>query len=421
MSCLIKKVKIIDKNSSWNGQTVDLLIRKGKIEDIAKEIQIENIKTVSIEGLCASPGWLDIGVALTEPGHEDLDDLQSLQQSAIKGGFTGLAVFPNSRPVIDNKALVDALQQRSKEFVIDLLPVGAVTNGCLGKDLAEMFDMHSSGVVGFSEGKDSLQHGGVMLRALKYASMLDLSVINRPDDRTISEIGTVDEGIDAVNIGLPGMPVLAETLMLQRDIQLSEYTGGSLVAHTISTADSVRLVRQAKRDELKVKATVSWHNLVETSKVLKNFDPNHKVMPPLRNKSQKNALLKGILEGTIDCIVSNHTPVDLEDKRKAFSDASFGALGLEQMFGVLRTRLRETLELEILVDKLSNGPREVLGLDAQTIETGRECNLTLFQPDLKWVFTNSDIKSKCGNAPYLDTELTGKVKGIYNKGQLVLS
>lgn len=420
MNCLIKKVKIIDINSSWNGKTVDLLIKKGKIEEIGENILVENIRTVSYDDLCISPGWLDIGTTLTEPGHEDLDDLQSLQMSAAKGGFTGLAVFPNTKPAVDNKAMVDALQRRTADFAVDILPIGAVTNGNGGKDLAEMFDMHSSGVVAFSEGKESLQHGGVMLRALKYASMLSLPVINRPDERTISEIGMVDEGIDAVNAGLPGMPVLAETLMLQRDIQLAEYTGGSLIAHLITTAESVKLVRQAKRDELKVKATVSWHNLVETSKILRSFDPNHKVMPPLRNKSQKNAVVKGLLEGTIDCIVSNHTPVDLEEKRKAFSDAAFGALGLEQMFGVLRTKLQDTVSLEVVVEKLSAGPREVLNLDPVTIEAGKECNITLFQPNTRWIFRSDDVRSRSGNAPYLDMELTGKVTGIYNRSQLII-
>ncbi|HAQ38504.1 MAG TPA: hypothetical protein DCQ58_08355 [Saprospirales bacterium] len=231
----------------------------------------------------------------------------------------------------------------------------------------------------------------------------------------------VDEGIDAVNIGLPGMPVLAETLMLQRDIQLAEYTGGSLIAHMVSTADSVKLIKQAKRDELKVKATVSWHNLVETSKILKGFDPNHKVMPPIRNKAQRNALIKGLTEGIIDGIVSNHTPIDLEEKRKAFSDAAFGALGLEQMFGVLRSKLQDVVGLEILVDKLSNGPREVLGLEPATIETGNDCNMTIFQPDQKWIFTKEDVQSKSANAPYLDMELTGKVIGIYNRRQLIIS
>jgi len=421
MNCLIKKARVIDKNSAWNGKIVDILIKKGKIEEISEEITVENIKTVGYDGLCISPGWLDIGATLTEPGHEDLDDLKSLQQSALKGGFTALAVFPNTKPTIDNKAMIDALIQRSADFAVDILPVGAVTNSCAGKDLAEMFDMHSSGAVAFSEGKESLQHGGVMLRALKYASMLNLSVINRPDERTISEIGMVDEGIDAVNIGLPGMPVLAETLMLQRDIQLAEYTGGSLIAHMVSTADSVKLIKQAKRDDLKVKATVSWHNLVETSKILKGFDPNHKVMPPLRNKAQRNALIKGLTEGIIDGIVSNHTPIDLEEKRKAFSDAAFGALGLEQMFGVLRSKLQEVVELEILVDKLSNGPREALGLEPATIEAGNDCNVTFFQPDQKWIFSKNDVQSKSANAPYLDLELTGKVVGIYNRRQLVIS
>jgi dihydroorotase len=418
MNILLKNVEVLDKNSEWNAKKVDVHISNGKILNIGEIPEPENAKIYDLEGAYVSPGWFDIGTRLTDPGYESIDDMNSLAKSAIKGGFTGLAVFPNTEPANDNKSIVQTIINKSKELAVDLYPVAAISKGCKGTEMSEMMDLHAHGAIAFSDGKIPVAHPGVLSRALRYTSILPTPVINHPEDNNISENGIINEGEMSVYLGMKGRPVLAEYIMLVRDISLCEYNDAHIISHMISASDSVKLVREAKKKKLKINATVSYHNLVANEDVLKDFDSMHKVLPPLRTKSDISALVNGLKDGTIDAIVSNHYPLDVEDKKKAFFDTKFGALGLESLFVVLNYHLSSKLDLELIIEKISNSPREILGLPLVTIKQGESANLTIFTSEGISTFTEQDIKSKSKNSPFIGDKIKGKVLGTVNKGKV---
>ncbi len=418
MNVLIKNVTVLDKYSRFHNKKVNIHIVQGKIKQIGNTNGNTKSKTIEGKNLYVSPGWFDIGTRLTEPGHENLDDLDTLSQSASKGGFTGLAVFPNTNPVVDNKSIVTTILSKSSNKITDIFPIAAITNTNNGLELSEMIDLYKHGAIAFSDGKTPLAHAGVMSRALNYSSNLPTPIINHPEDMNISESGILNEGKMSVYLGMKGRPSIAEISMVQRDILLSEYNEAQLISHMISTSESVKLIKAAKRKKIKINATVSYHNLVADEDVLKDFDSMHKVIPPLRTKRDKNNLIKGILDNTIDAIVSNHYPLDIEDKRKAFFDTKYGAIGLENMFSTLNTIIGAKVSLEVLIDKISNKPREILGLNPVILEEGKIANLTIFTPNEDFIFTENEIKSKSKNSPFIGQKLTGKVLGVINKGML---
>jgi dihydroorotase len=412
MSYLIKNATVYNKNGSWHLKNCDILIRRGKIEKIADYIGEKDVKVIEGDNLVVSAGFMDIGTTLSEPGYEDLDTIKSLCASASVGGFTSLAVFPNTNPTIDNKGAVETVKFRSAGELVTLYPIGALTSGTKGEEISEMEDMIAGGAVAFSDGKNSVQHAGVLKRALRYLSNKQALIINHPNDKTLSETGIMNESVNSSFLGLKGIPGLAEEIMLNRDIKLSDYTESDLLVHLISTKESVRLVKKAKQKESRVYASVSFHNLVRTDDALRDFDPMHKVLPPLRGKNDMASLVRGLLDDTIDCIVSNHVPVDIEDKRKAFLYAGFGSLGLEQMFSVLYTQLKDKISLELLLDKLCIGPRKILGLPEVRIEEGEDAEITIIDTGTSWTFDKKSIRSGCSNAAFLGEELEAKIVGV---------
>jgi len=343
--------------------------------------------------------------------------METLANSAAHGGFTGLAVFPNTEPVNDNKSIIKTISGKSKELAVDLYPVAAISKGCKGTEMSEMVDLYTNGAIAFSDGKLPVAHAGVLSRALRYTSVLPTPIINHPEDNTISENGILNEGEMSVYLGMKGRPALAEQIMLIRDISLCEYNDSHLISHMISTAGSVKLIREAKKKNINVNCTVSYHNLIADEKVLKDFDSMHKVLPPLRTKADNNALISGLKDGTIDAIVSNHYPLDVEDKKKAFFDTKYGALGLESLFVMLNQTLG--LDIELIIDKLTHGPREILGLPLACVKGGESANLTIFTTEGYSIFSENDIKSKSSNSPFIGSKVKGKIIGIVNRGRVV--
>lgn len=421
MNIVLKNAVILDKNSEWNRKKVNIHIKNGKIVNIGDFPLSLDIKTIELEGAFVSPGWFDIGTRLTEPGHESIDDIRSIMRSAVKGGFTGLAVFPNTDPAVDNKSIIQSIKSKSADLPVGFYPVAALSKGCKGTEMSEMIDLHTHGAIAFSDGKKPIAHPGLLSRVLRYTSMIPAPVINRPEDMDISENGIINEGKISVQLGLKGRPVLAELIMLIRDIALCEYNNAHMISHMISSAESVKRLRAARKSGINIDASVSYHNLVASDEVLMDFDSMHKVLPPLRTKADINALITGLKDGTIDAIVSNHYPVDVEDKKKAFYDAEFGSLGLESMFGILNYHLSSKLELELLIEKMSNGPRKILGLPLVEIKTGSEADLTIFTNDEISVFKESDIRSKSSNSAFINYKTKGNVIGTINKGILTLN
>lgn len=420
MNLLIKQATIVDSNSSHNGRVVDILIEKGIITQIKKSITPEKgIKTVEADGLHVSAGWLDMQVNFCDPGYEHKETLNNGLRSAAKGGFTSVCLMSGTNPPLHNKAQIEYVANRTKDNLVDVLPVGTLSHNQEGKDLSEMYDMKLSGAVAFSDYKKSTKDAGLILRALQYSQNINSFIITHCDDKTISHDGLVNEGVTSTKLGLKGIPALAEEIMLQRNIQILEYTGGKMHIPTISTKGSVELIKKAKAKKLNITCGVAAYNLLLDDSELEGFDTNYKVNPPLRTKEDVDALKKGLADGVIDVIVSDHAPQDIESKDLEFDLADNGMIGLESCFGVLNTALSSKLSLENIVDALTKNPRSILGLDAVSIKEGAEANLTLFNPTKKYVFEKSHIVAANKNSGIVGKELKGEVIGVVNKNSFL--
>ena len=420
MNLLIKQATVVDSTSPHNGRVVDILIEKGVITQIKKSITPEKgIKTVDVEGMHVSAGWLDMQVNFCDPGYEHKETLNNGLRSAARGGFTSVCLMSGTNPPLHNKAQIEYVANRAKDNLVDVLPVGTLSHNQEGKDLSEMYDMKLSGAVAFSDYKKSTKDAGLILRALQYAQNINSFIITHCDDKTISHDGLVNEGVTSTKLGLKGIPALAEEIMLQRNIQILEYTGGKMHIPTISTKGSVELIKKAKAKKLNITCGVAAYNLLLDDSELEGFDTNYKVNPPLRTKEDIDALKKGLADGVIDVIVSDHAPQDIESKDLEFDHADNGMVGLESCFGVLNAALSSKLSIENIVDALTKNPRSILGLDAVSIKEGVEANLTLFNPTKKYVFEKSHIVAANKNSGIVGKELKGEVLGVFNKNSFL--
>jgi len=418
MNLLIKQATVVDSTSPFNGKVVDILIEKGIITQIKKTITPEKgIKTIEAEGLHVSAGWLDMQVNFCDPGYEHKETLENGLKSAVKGGFTSVCLMSGTNPPLHNKSQIEYVVNRSKDSLVDVLPIGTLSHNQEGKDLSEMYDMKLSGAVAFSDYKKTTKDAGLVLRALQYSDNIDSFIMTHCDDKTISHDGLVNEGVTSTKLGLKGIPALAEEIMLQRNIQILEYTGGKMHIPTISTKGSVELIKKAKAKKLKITCGVAAYNLLLEDTELEGFDTNFKVNPPLRTKEDIEALKKGIADGTIDVIVSDHNPQDIESKDLEFDLADNGMIGLESCFGVLNAALSSKLSLENMVDTLTRNPRTILGLPAVGVKEDSAANLTLFNPSKKYMFERSHIVSSNKNSGFIGKELKGMIIGVINKNE----
>lgn len=417
MNVIIKNATIIDKNSAFNKQAVDVQVENGIIKKIGKNIASDgNFETVELEGLHISRGWFDSSVSLGEPGYEDRETLANGLNVAAMSGFTDIALQPNSSPIADKQADISFLINKSANSATRLHPIGALTKGSEGKDIAELFDMKNAGAVAFGDYNKAIGDAGIMKIALQYVQDFDGLVIAFAQDSSIKGKGVVHEGIVSTRLGLKGIPALAEELQIARNLYLLEYTGGKMHIPTVSTSKSVQLIRDAKAKGLNVSCSVAVHHLVLTDEVLSDFDTRYKVMPPLRPESERKALIDGVLDGTIDMITSDHNPIDIENKKLEFDLAKDGTIGLESAFGALQT----VLPLEIVVEKLTAG-KTIFGIEDKGIAEGAEAGFTLFTADGNYTIGKNDIKSKSKNSAFLGINLKGKAYGIYSRGKLILN
>ena len=417
MNIIIRSAKIIDSKSPFHNKTVDILIVDGFIKKIEKSLpNLEKADEVKFDNLHVSQGWFDSSVSLGEPGFEDRETISNGLDVAAKSGFTAIALQPNSFPIIDNQSQVNFVVNKAHGFATQLYPIGALTKQSEGKDMAELYDMKKAGAIAFGDYTKSLNNANLLKIALQYVQDFDGLVIAFAQDENIKGNGVANEGIVSTRLGLKGIPNLAEELQIARNLFLLEYTGGKLHIPTISTKKSVQLIKEAKANGLNVTCSVAVHNLVLTDEKLEEFDTRYKVSPPIRTETDRKALLKGIKDGTIDMITSDHNPIDIEHKKMEFDTAKNGTIGLESAFGALMT----VLPLEIVIEKLTSG-KSTFGIDIQTINEGSKANITLFNPEPKSIFTKSSILSKSKNSAFLGTEIKGKVHGIVNQGKLILA
>jgi len=418
MKTLLKNATIIDTESKYHLQKKDVLIANGIIEKIDNDIKVtSDVTLVNLENLHISCGWFDTSVCFGEPGFEERETIKNGLQVAAKSGFTALAVNPNTHPVIDSKSDVEFLINKASKFTTKLFPIGALTKNCEGKDLAELFDMKQSGAIAFGDYAKPISDDNLMKIALLYAQNFDGLVLSFPKNNSIAAEGIANEGINSTQLGMKGIPALAEHLQISRDLFLLEHTGGKLHIPTISTSKSVELIKEAKKKGLQVTCSVSVHHLVLTDDELHGFDSNFKTTPPLRTKEDIKALQKGVKSGVIDMITSDHNPIDIEHKKVDFSEAKNGVIGLESAFGALNS----VLDLTDFIPLLTSKPRSIFGLEKTSIKEGAKADLSLFNPAEKNVFYAKNILSASKNSPFIDKNLQGKVYGIFANNQLILS
>lgn len=418
MNLLIKSAKIIDQNSKHHLKKCDILIENGVIIKISTKIENDKkIKEISLNNLHISNGWFDTSVSLGEPGFEERETIENGLKTAAKSGFTAVAVNPNTFPKTDNKTAVAYLKNKASGKTTSLYPIGNLTKSGAGKDIAELYDMRNSGAIAFGDYNTSISNPNLLKIALLYAQNFNGLVLSFPKDNSIAGNGLANEGVNSTRLGLKGTPNLAEELQIARDLFILEYTGGKLHIPTISTAGSVKLIKAAKKKGLQVSCSVAAHHVSLTDDELSNFDAKFKTNPPLRTDKDIKELLKGLQDGTIDTITSDHNPIDIEHKKVEFSNAKYGTIGLESFFGILN----KTIDLETLITCVTKNPRKIFGVKSATINEGEIADITLFNPIGKKVFTEDMILSTSKNSAFLNQEIEGEVYGVFAQNRLVLN
>lgn len=411
---MIRQAKIISENSGFNNKIMDVLVESGVITEIKKSITPKgNVKVIEGKDLHLSAGWMDMQAVACDPGLEHKETLDTLMRAAAAGGFTAVCVHSYNQPALHNKSQIEYIVHKTQNKLVDVFPIGTITVDAKGRDLAEMYDMKSSGALAFSDYKHPLKDAGTVMRAMQYATNIGSLIITHCNDESISHGGQMNEGEMAVTLGLKGIPALAEELMIQRNLSVLEYTGGKLHIPTVSTRGGVELIKKAKANGLHVTAGVAAVNLFLDDTALGGFDTSFKVDPPLRTKKDVQALCNAVLNGVIDVIVSDHLPQDVESKELEFDLADSGIINLQTAFNCALEGLKEK-NIEALVKALTDHPRAILGLDQPQIEEGQGANLTLFSLQDESVFTGRQNHSRSRNSPFFGEAMKGKVVGVIN-------
>lgn len=418
MNVLIKSAKIIQPNSELHNSINDILIESGVIKKIAPKIQhSDQYKIVDLPNLHVSIGWFDGSVSFGEPGYEERETLENGLKTAALSGFTGVALNPNTNPIVDNKSIIEFLINKSKKTATQLYPFGSLTKNFEGKELTELFDLKNSGAIAFGDYKKSINNANLLKIALQYSQSFGGIVMSYPHQKDIAGAGLINEGENSTMLGLRGIPNFAEELQITRDLAILDYTGGKLHIPTISTEGSVNLIKKAKSKGLNVSCSVAIHHLFLNDNELTSFDTNFKILPPLRTPSDQKALLKGIKDGTIDFITSDHCPIDVEHKKVEFQIAKNGTIGLESFYGAVNS----ILKLDEFIENITSKPRQIFNIKTPKIAVNEIAEITLFNPDESYLFENKNILSTSKNSAFLGKTLKGKPYGIIAKNQLILN
>jgi len=416
MNVLIKSATIVDNNSSEHLKSRDILIEEGVIKAIGETIQDKNAQVIDLPNLHVSKGWFDSSVSFGEPGYEERETLQNGLDVCQNSGFTSVIVNPNTNPVTDHAALIEFIKNSTTSHLVDAYPMGALTEKSNGQHIAELFDMKKKGAVAFGDYKSCISDTNLFKIALQYSKTVDTLIQVFANDKSMSSDTQMHEGTTSTNLGLKAQPRLAEVIQLQRDLEVLKYTGGKLHFAYISTAESVEIIKEAKKQGLNVSCSVALPNLMFTDAMLAEFDSKYKVMPPLREPSDIEALRTGLRDGTIDMVTTDHNPLNIELKKTEFENAEFGTIGLESAFGMLQT----VFNLEDTIAILTRGKNR-FGIDDFSIKVGEKAQLSLFNPDVNWDQSEGDIRSKSKNSIYLNETHKGKAYGIINNNRVYVS
>ena len=417
MSILLRQVKIADSASPFHNKVKDILIKDHKIVSITDHFDGKAEFVFEKPGSIVSPGWVDPFVHFCDPGMEHRETLISGAAAALKGGFTNVFALPNTQPITDNKSQVTYIKQQSNSLPIHVNPIGALSKKIEGKDLAEMIDMYNNGAVAFSDGLHPVQSTLLFLKALQYVKAFDGVVIQMPIDKSLGSLGLMNEGILSTQLGLPGIPAIAEELIISRDIELLRYTQSKLHITGVTTAKGIATIANAKKEGLQVTCSVTPYHLFFTEEDLKEYNTLLKVFPPLRTKKDQEALLKAVEDGTVDCISSHHLPQDWDGKTIEFENAKAGIASIETSFNAVIQKLPKLSEQKIAA-LFSTNARNIFGLSANTIQENNIAELTLFNTTENTLMSKTESASKSANSPFWDIPLKGKVLGTIVKNTL---
>jgi dihydroorotase len=425
MKLLIKNGRLIDPAGAVD-RPMDILIENGRFREIARSIKKPNgCPTIDAKDMIVAPGFVDMHTHLREPGQENKESIESGSQAAVRGGFTSIACMANTEPVNDNRSVSEYIIARAKRVgLVNIFPVAAVSRGQLGENLVEMADLVEGGAVAFSDDGSCVMKADLIRKALEYAKMLDVPIIEHPEDHSISAEGQVNEGFISYKYGLRGILKAAEEVIVARDLILQERIRSRLHLTHISTSGSVELIRNARRMKTPVSADATPHHLLLNEELIQTYNTVYKVKPPLRSENDRLELIRGLQDGTIDCIASDHAPHTRDDKDKEFEFAPFGVIGLESTFAVIYDRLVRSRLLTVnrMVELLATNPARILGLkDRGRVKAGYPADLTIFNPKKRFKIEEKDFRSKANNCPFLGWEGRGVIEYTIVSGNPVYS
>ena len=414
MKILIQSPEILDPGSSFHQKEKNVLIQNGRISAIGDKNYSAD-KVIKAEGMKLSTGWFDLGTFIGDPGLEYKEDLESGTRAAAAGGFTEIAVLPNTQPCVQTKNEISYMVRGNDTRLVQVHPLASVTQNNKGEELTEMIDLHAAGAVAFTDGLKPVWHTDIFLKSLQYLQKFDGVLIDHAEDYWLNLFGQMHEGVNSTRLGLKGMPRIAEEIVIGKNLELLQYAGGRLHFARISTPRSLELIKAAKKKH-QVTCDAAIYQALLDDTLLADFDTNYKVNPPLRERADNDSIIKGLRDGTIDVLCSGHMPQDEESKSLEFDRAEFGIISL-QTFCANLTALSKYLDWDVLIDKVTSGPRKVLHLEVPRIEEDTAANLTLIDPNHKWVFNDESNYSKSKNSPWFGKELTGKAVAVFNNGK----
>jgi dihydroorotase len=420
-SLLIKNGRVIDPSSGVD-RVCDLLIENGKISRIDRGIQAPGMPSLHAKGLIVAPGFIDIHVHLREPGREDEETIESGSQAAAAGGFTSICCMPNTDPINDSPTVTYYIvKEAERRAVTRVFPIGAISMGSAGEKLAEIGEMVAAGAVGISDDGKPVMNGQLMRRAMEYSLPFKIPVIEHCEDLHLSAHGSMNEGYQSTVLGLKGMSRTAEDTMAARDIILAELTGAHIHIAHLSTRGALELVRDAKRKGIHATCEVTPHHFTLTDAACCGYDTNTKMSPPLRTDDDVEALIEGLVDGTIDCIATDHAPHNPNEKMLEFDRAPFGITGLETALGLSLTRLVHTgrIDLKRLIELLTINAARIINKPLGTLNLGAEADVTLFSTEAEWVYDVNKTKSRSRNCPFHGMKLKGQVAGTVVAGKIV--
>lgn len=422
MKLLIKGGRVINPETKFD-QIADVLVEDGKITAIDKTIAADDAKVYDAAGKIVTPGLIDLHVHFREPGQEAKEDFESGTKAAAAGGFTTVCTMPNTKPVVDTAADVRSLEKRAEDVAaVHVKIIGAVTKNQEGKELAELGDMIEAGAVAFSDDGHFDSTAKVLLNAFDYLHTFDKVIVNHDEEPSLVEDGVMNEGHRSAMLGMKGRPTVAEDIAVARDIMLAEYAGSRVHVAHISSARAVDIVRQAKKRGVRVTAEVTPQHMTMTDECVNLFDTSTKINPPLRAQKDCDALVEGLKDGTIDAVVTDHSPHAQEDKDREYIYAPSGFPGLETSLGIMLTDLYHTgkLDLPLIVSKMSYEPAKVFNLEAGTLAVGKNADITVIDPELSWTVDDSKFYTRGSHSPFVGRKLKGKAVLTVVDGKIVM-